>query len=268
VPVVDPTRTASDPLIRGGAVPDAAHLPRAVLDRVLTAVRVRTGVRRYAMRTLESLGHAPLMDPARPVGVRTFEVGLDPVRVLVFGGGLAVGYGVRTRQDAVDGPLATMVAEATGRGVVLENRAVQHVGMQRTAASLGAAGTHTFHVAVWCPSFAEGIGRVRLATWRSELHAMIRELRVEQRVPLVLACMPELGGLHPAALVARPWIQRLNRAIHEVARQWEDVVAVDTEPFAPADAEERTGGAGYFTAVAARIAPAVVSVVRSPVPAR
>ena len=120
----------------------------AAVARLFTSVRLRTDVHRYGMRVLEAIGHPPLMDPTRPVGVRTLAVGIDPLRVLVFGGGIAVGYGVRTRDEALDGPLARIIADATGRGVVIENRAVQHVHLPQTARSLGAAGTHTFHAAI------------------------------------------------------------------------------------------------------------------------
>jgi len=236
---------------------------RRAAGPVLTAIRVRIGVRRYAMRVLDSIGHAPLMDPALHVGVRTLAVGLDPIRVLVFGGGLAVGYGVRTRDQAFDGPLVRLIADATGRGVVLENRAVQHIHVQRVAESLGPAGTLTFGVAVWCPSFAEALEHLRLAGWRSELHTMIRELRREQRVPLVLACMPVPAGLHAAAIVAKPWVHRLNRVIKQVADEYDDVVAVDTVPFLPADPGRPVTDAPYFAAVAELIAPVVVALARA-----
>lgn len=205
------------------------HVPAGGrLGSFLTAVRMRTSIHRYAMRVLDSLGHAPLMDPGSHVGVRTTAAGRDPIRVLVLGAGLAVGYGVRTRDDAFDGPLTHAVAALTGRGVVLENRAVQHLGVAHAVESLGPTGTHTFHVAVWCPSFAEGMERTRLSGWRSELHAMVRSLRAESPIDVVLTCMPVPAGLHPAALVARPWVHRLNRVITQVADEWDDVVAVET----------------------------------------
>jgi hypothetical protein len=238
------------------------------LAPLLGAVRLRTGVHRYAMHVLEALGHPPLMDPDRRVGVRTLAVGLDPLRVLVFGGGLAVGYGVRSRDEAIDGPLVRLIADATGRGVVLENRAVQHVHVQHTAASLGAAGTLTYHVAVWCPSFAEGVEHLRPSGWRSDLHAMIRDLRIEERVPLVLACMPVPAGMHPAAIIARPWVHRLNRVIQQVADEWDDVVAVEVEPFVPAEIGTPITDAAYFAAVAACIAPAVLAQARTSTAAR
>ena len=93
---------------------------------------------------------------------------------------------------------------------------------------------------------------------------MIRELRQEQRVPLVLTCMPVPAGLHPAALIARPWVHRLNRVITQVADEWDDVVAVDTVPFVPAEIGKPITDAAYFAAVAERIAPAVLAQLRIP----
>lgn len=241
---------------------DADDARSGVLAPVVTAVRLRSDVHRYAMRVLEALGHPPLMDPALHVGVRTIAPGLDPIRVLVFGGGLAVGYGVATRKDAFDGPLATRIAGMTGTGVVIENRAVQHIGLPRTAQSIGPAGTQNLQVAVWCPSFAEGMERLRLSSWRSELHAMIRELRQEERIPLVLTHMPVPAGFHPAALIARPWVHRLNRVISRVADECDGVTAVETEPFVPAEIGASITDAAYFAAVAERIAPAVVAALR------
>jgi hypothetical protein len=243
---------------------EPAHDRASRFAAVIDAIRLRTWIHRYAMRVLDSLGHPPLMTPDGHVGPRTLEIGRDPIRIIVLGGGLAIGYGVRTRAEAFDGPLARLVAERTGRGVVLENRAMQHVTLQRTAESLGPAGTHTFHVAVWAPSFAEGMERLRLSSWRTELHQMIRDLRAEDRAALVLTCMPVPAGFHPAALIARPWVHRLNRVITQVADEWDDVVAVETVPFVPAEVGKPITSPAYFAAVAEAIAPAVVRLAVTP----
>jgi hypothetical protein len=254
--------------IEGGAMTDTTDPRPRASHPIVTAVRLRTEVRRYAMRRMDALGHAPLMDPALHIGVRTIEPGLDPVRVLVFGGGLAVGYGVSTRGEALDGSLARRLSRATGRGAVIENRAVRHVGVHRAAQSIGPAGTRDFQVAVWCPSFAESVERLSLSSWRSELHAMIRRLRQEERIPLVLTQFPEPTGLHPVALVARPWIHRINRLIAAVADECEGVSTVGTEPFVPDDAGAFTAGPAYFARVAERVAPAVAVAVLERSPAR
>jgi len=45
-------------------------------------------------------------------------VGVDPLRLLVFGDSTAVGVGARSQQDALAGHLAAEIAERTGRGVL------------------------------------------------------------------------------------------------------------------------------------------------------
>ncbi|GAA2750390.1 GDSL-type esterase/lipase family protein [Amnibacterium kyonggiense] len=230
------------------------------------AVRMRTGVHDYAMRVLEDLGHPPLIGPTG-APCRTLAVGPRPVRVLFFGAGLAIGYGVRSREDAVDGPFAQALSGALDRGVVLENRAAKHLPLEQTIASLGAVGTWSYDLAVWFPSFSDGIERLRPGWWRNRLHTMIRELRADGHVPLLLSHMPVPAGLHPAALIARPWVRRLNRVIDQVAAEWDDVRTAATEPFFPAEVGQKITDRAYFHAVSDRLLPAAVGLLLTGRPA-
>lgn len=236
----------------------------ATTRALLGKVRLRTSVHRYAMRVMEDLGHPPLMDPVTGIGPRTTAIGIDPLRVLLVGGGLAVGYGVRTRAEAVDGPLVERLAEVTGRGVSLENRAVRHVRTADVVAGLGAAGTHTYHVVVWCPSFAEGLEQLRLRRWRADLHQLVRDLRADGPVALVLGCMPVPIGLHPAAMLSRPWVHRLNHVIAQIAADYDGVTAAEVEPFTVRDLGQPFTDRAHFAAAADRLAPAVLLALRGP----
>lgn len=229
-------------------------------ESLRTAISLRTWIRRHTMAVLQDLGHPPTMDRTTGIGIRTVAGGLDPIRVLVFGGSAAVGWGVTTREEAFDGPLAQLLAEGSGRGVVLENRAVPHVHIAGGVDSLGPAGAHTFHVAMWFPSFAEGLEHLRLRRWRTDLHGMIARLRVDRPLPIVLAHMPVPLGMHPAAIAARPWVLRLNRLVDEVAAAHEGVVSVATEPFVARELGQKVTDAAYFAETAARLAPAVLAV--------
>lgn len=223
----------------------------AWLQHATTAVRLRTSIRRYAYRVLDALGHPPVAsDPGEREFVRTSASGPAPLRVLVFGAGLAVGYGVTSRDDALDGALVRLLTDRTGRGVVLENRARQHLRLSDAVESLGAVGTHTWEVAIWCPSFADGLERLRLTSWRNELHAMIREIRAAEPTPILLTHMAVPAGWHPAAVVARPWVLRINRVIDQVAAEHDAVLAVAVEPFTPREVGQLTTGPGYFAAAA------------------
>ncbi len=154
-------------------------------------------------------------------------VGNDPVRILLFGEGITIGYGVDTRAEAIDGALANRIADSTGRGVILENRARPHVRVDETANSLGGAGTHTFAVGVWSPALTETLERLTLKGWRTRLTAMLTQIRADSDIPLVVAQLPRPAGSHPSVIILRPWYARLNRTIAEVASHFPNVSAVD-----------------------------------------
>lgn len=219
------------------------------------AVRMRTGVHDYAMRVIDDLGHPPLTGPTGAPW-RTLAVGPQPLRAVFIGGGLAMGYGVRTRDDAVDGAFARSLSDRLGRGVVLENRAAKHLRLEHTIASLGAIGAYSYDLVVWFPSFSDGIERLRPSWWRNRLHTLVRELRTENEVPVLLTHMPVPAGLHPAALVARPWVRRLNRIIDQVAAEWNGVASAPTEPFFPSEIGQKITDRAYFRTVSDRLLPA------------
>lgn len=235
----------------------------SVVDDLWNKVRLRTAIRRYAVTALDALGHAPLRsETGHPM--RTLVVGRDPIRLLVFGGGVAVGYGVATRDESLDGALARAVAARTGRGVVVENRAQQHIAVTASAASLGGAGAHTFHAAVWSPSFADGTARLSMRSWRRELRAMIEAIRAETPVPLVLARLPVPMGGHPSAVIGRPWLLAINRVITATAAQHDRVVAVSTQPFVPKEIGTPVTDAAYFEAVAEYVADGLSDLIGLP----
>ncbi|WP_133765965.1 hypothetical protein [Amnibacterium kyonggiense] len=203
----------------------AASSP-SVLDRFWTAVRCRLQVSRYCREVLEAAGHAPTAAPGQ-LPPRTLVVGNDPVRILLFGEGVTVGYGVGSRAEAIDGALAKRIAELTGRGVILENRARPNVRVDEVVESLGGVGTHTFAVGVWSPALTETLERLTLQGWRSRVTAMLQQIRADSDMPLVIAQLPVPSGTHPSVLILRPWYARLNRTIAEVAARFPDVVTVE-----------------------------------------
>lgn len=226
----------------------------------MTAVRLRTSINAYAMRVLEGLGHPPLLEDGAPEDVlRTSTIGVDPVRVLLFGGGLAVGYGAAGRAAALDHALARRMTDISGRGCSVTNRARRHVPLPETMRSLGAVGTHTYKVAVWCPPFTEATRRLNLRSWTTELHALIRDLRRDEHIAVVLLEMPHPAGNSPVALIARPWIHRINNVLRVVACEHDQVAVVRTGPIEASAPGEVVISAGYYREVADRTAEAVAT---------
>ena len=69
---------------------------------------------------------------AMPRGTPSVSVaGPDPVRVLLLGGGIAVGYGAPTHDESLTGALARLLAERSGRGAAVAATADQLADLRR-----------------------------------------------------------------------------------------------------------------------------------------
>jgi hypothetical protein len=196
--------------------------------------------------------------------MRTLEVGLDPVRVLLFGSGPLIGYGVRTRRDAVDGPLARLLAQTTGRGVVIESRVRLSLPTRGAVLSLGGAGTATFQVAVWAPRFSEELEYANAHRYRIPLHTMLGEFRAESAIPLILCELPTPLGYDWRTVLRRPRVAAFNRVLTSEATSWPDVATVAPPAYRPLDTAST--GPEWHRRLAEHLVPAVMDAL-DPTPA-
>ena len=100
---------------------------------------------------------------------RVAVAGLDPIRILVTGAGLATGYGVTHHEQTLAGPLAADIAHATGRGVIIDIRSSPLLPARQAIAAIGVDGAHGYHAAIFTPCyleapFAPGAGMSRHGT--------------------------------------------------------------------------------------------------------
>lgn len=79
--------------------------------------------------------------------------GHDPVRILIVGAGLASGYGVTQHDQTLAGSLAADVADATGRGVIIDIRANALLPANRAIKDIGPEGAFGYHAAVFTPCY-------------------------------------------------------------------------------------------------------------------
>lgn len=198
--------------------------------------------------------HAPVVDE-EGIYPRTIVVGIHPVRVLLFGSGSLIGYGVRQRSHAVDGPLAQLIADGLGRGVTVECRVGLMTETRDAVRSLGGAGTVTFRAAVWAPRFGEELVRSRRA--QMDLRGMLREFREQSDVPLVVCELPIPVGSDWRTLLRRPRVARYNHALTREADAVEGVVVVPAGSYEPATVATSLGP-DWHRALAEHIAPAVL----------
>lgn len=222
------------------------------------SITTRWRARRLSETARAALLRAPVADDG-PGTLQTSVVGLDPLRVLVFGSGPLIGYGVTTRREAADGVLAELLAERTGRGVVVENRVRLNLPIREAVRSLGWAGTATFGVAVWAPRFGEELQHSNPGSCRSDVRAMLAEFREQSDIPLVLCHLPTPLGLDWRTLLRRPRVAHLNRVLDEEAKKVRHACTVDIGRYRPSEAATTIGPA-WQRGVAERILPVVLQV--------
>jgi hypothetical protein len=223
-------------------------------------------VTRWRARRLSEAARAALVRP--PVvddgggALRTLVVGLDPLRVLLFGSGPLIGYGVRTRRDAVDGHLAELLSESSGRGVIVESRVRLGLPIADAVGSLGGAGTATFAAAVWAPRFGEELQHSRTDRGRASIRTMLQQFRAQTQIPLVICHLPDPLGLDWRTLLRSPRVARFNEMLTDEAASVLSVTAVAIGTYRPSDPTSTPGP--WHRAVAERLAPAVLRAVGTP----
>jgi hypothetical protein len=183
-------------------------------------------------------------------------VGLDPLRVLLFGSGPLIGYGVDSRDAAVDGHLARLLAERTGRGVIIESRVRLALPTTEAVVSLGGAGTATFAAAVWAPRFTEELQFSDPERCRSTIRAMLYQFRAISDIPLVVCRLPEPLGHDWRTVLRRPRVVSFNGILTEETKAVVHATSVASGTYRPTDAASTD--TSWHRALAEQLAPAVV----------
>lgn len=189
----------------------------------------------------------------RPARADRFLVyGPDPIRVLLIGSGLAVGHGVSTRAEAIDGRLGERLADRTGRGVIVNNFADERLrlGDQVLNASLG-GGFDLEDVIVWCPSYVEMSERPWSRPWAGEMRRFLEAVPVDRL--LVVSELPAPDGDDHVVSIAAPIIDGINAALRRAAAGRPDTVVVPPPPVRVRAHGEPLFDGAYHEAAAERI---------------
>lgn len=249
VPVRIPERTSVEPPTEE---PADLEPPRSTASRVLLALQRPVRLRVQGRRLTETATRASAPEE-REVRI----AGPDPLRILVVGGEYSVGFGARTRDEALDGVLARLLHTRTGRGVVVENRSRHLVPLEQLATSLGPAGARGFDVVVWTPTFVEAAKTLLRARWIAGLGAMLHRIAMTSDAVVVLVGFPMLIGTQPLAVVGRARARQINRLLRWIARQGSQVHVADP-PAIELGRVEQADGAAVYHAAAVRILPTVM----------
>lgn len=148
---------------------------------------------------------------------RFFTYGADPVRILLTGNGIALGYGVSRRSDTLDAHIGARIALATRRGVVVNNHTHDSSKLaEQTMQVLAGVNLQSEDVVVWCPSYSEVLERSGAGYWGETMGMFVGAISRSVSVVIVEVPIIETEDFDARAINAA--IRRINRALRESAR--------------------------------------------------
>ncbi|AMM19641.1 hypothetical protein AX769_05160 [Frondihabitans sp. PAMC 28766] len=99
--------------------------------------------------------------------------GIDPDRILIFGNGAAVGWGVRSHELALPGQLARQVSAVTGRGIDADVVSDPLITMQNAVDYLPVERVVTYDAIVIVIGFSDALRMTSVRRWRHDMSALL-----------------------------------------------------------------------------------------------
>jgi hypothetical protein len=186
--------------------------------------------------------------------------GPDPDRVLLFGSGISMGYGMKTHDLALAGQLARQVSDLTGRGVRVDVVTGENLTVENALKNLTVARLRELDVVIATPGTLEKLLLMPVSTWRARVDylldhfaanapASLRVLFVGVPEVSRIVRMPRLLGF----LAARSALA-LNRSLEAACAPRPYVEYI---PFQPTERTGRDGTGRTYELWASLIAPSV-----------
>ena len=207
-----------------------------MFDRIVRVV-ARPAIRFWL--TSSTLSRAAVPRPAPTASVHT--PGSRPARLLLIGGGIAVGYGVSSQELALAGHLARQTAALIDRAVDLDldiDRPMTAVQCLERMRRLDSA---AFDGIILSIGLIEALDAVYPAAWRRQLGALLDYLesqRVHEQTVYLIA-IPPLPALMryplPVRILGERYAAQINEESARMAEERDGFVFL---PFAPERAEE------------------------------
>ncbi len=216
------------------------------------AMRMWLAVRQYNSQSLPRPLDAP----------RVYVPGLSSTRVLIFGSGPAVGWGVATHELALTGSLARALASRSGRGADVETYADMRITVRNALSILRSLDLAAYDVIVLVLGVNDAAAQTPLALWRNSLHAVLRHLdaHAARRARFFVTGVPPIqhvpgfAGRFGAIVTARA--ELVNRESGQLCEE-RDRTSYIPLPLAEGRSAERFGDGRTYRAWAAAIADVI-----------
>lgn len=188
--------------------------------------------------------------------------GVDPDRVLIFGNGAAVGWGVRSHDLAIPGQLARQLSALTGRGVDADLVADPLITIQDAISHLPVDRVATYDAVVVIIGFSDALRMTSARRWERDMAALLArliELRSAGAEIVVQAIHPPSSikyfSFHEAG-PADEHAEILNAITRDLCEELPGVRFSAVRPHAPAgrESEGHLAAAELFRLIAASIA--------------
>ncbi len=172
--------------------------------------------------------------------------GSDPDRVLLFGSGPAVGYGVLSNDLALPGHLARQLSAITGRGADIDVIADPEVTIQGSLALLQELNLWRYDAILLTIGVNNALSLTSVKVWRTAIRALLNH--VSEHVPtstrILVVAVPPIWAVDSLSRISA-WIADhhsivLNRETRRVVANHPRMTFVPFSPLATAD-ESRFG---------------------------
>jgi len=195
----------------------------AVLRPVMRVLHVRTGQR---MRQLPQPVDAP----------HAHAPGADPDRVLLFGSGPAMGYGVLSNELALPGHIARQLSAITGKGVDLDVVSDTGVTIDNARGRLSTVNLWRYDAILVTVGINDALLLTPAATWRDGVTELLRYVsgHVPRRTRVIVVAIPPIRTIDSTTTLSG-WIAdrhavMLNR---ETRRIVQSIPGFTYVPFSP-----------------------------------
>jgi hypothetical protein len=186
------------------------------------------------------------------------STGCDPIRVLIFGSGAAVGWGLRSHELALPGQLARELGERTSRGVDVDLIADKCMTALSAVSALEGRLIAPYDAVIVSLGMTDSLRLLSVRAFRARMRAMLRDLSSrtfpETRI-VVLGMQPvsTIPFLEGGIRILDAHAARLDRVLREVSGECLKAGYVGMSPVTDPDAG-RTASAQHYRQWAGEIA--------------
>jgi len=219
--------TSSLWLAAGVDSPDRVNPRQGVMTmRGIAHAVMRVLMRAWSLDVIDALSTAPRAhgDP------HAHASGPDPDRILVFGNGLAAGWGVATHELAIPGELARTLAAMTGRGADVDISAYVELKIARAASTIQTMGLAQYNAVVVIIGATDSMALTPPRQWRQSMRKLI-----ETSLDGTTASAPLLVVGQQQIRSVPPFDNLFGRATNAHAIELNDITRALCEEYSGAD---------------------------------